>query len=118
VSNPIETNPTVPADAANATPPTYERIAAEAAWLRQARLVRDEAFGLLRDRIREDLEFAAQVLGGRNSAAFASEVEYASKLTAEYLAESERLFALMSTLVQNGQSRRTESGEPTNWRGH
>ena len=71
------------------------------AWLRQAEQVRKDAARLLRERFARDLE-AAQFVASRNPEAFASEVKYADKLTADYLAESEKLLALIDRLAQRG----------------
>jgi hypothetical protein len=65
------------------------------AWLDQATKVRDEALRLLHDRFLKDLERATELVGPRKSTALALQAEYAEKLTADYLAESERQFKSM-----------------------
>ena len=72
----------------------------QAAWLDQAKKVRDQALRLMRERFAKDLESAEQLVGSTKADALAREAEYARKLTAEYLAESERLFALSSRLAR------------------
>jgi hypothetical protein len=81
-----------PADAAGAE---------QVEWLLQAKKVRDEAIGLLRERCARDLELAAELLEGRKTEALVIEIEYASKLTRDYLAESEKLFEITRRLVQH-----------------
>jgi hypothetical protein len=72
------------------------------AWLHQAIKAREAALHLLQDRFRNDLEAAAQLVGGSRPAAIESQAEYATKLKADYLAESEKLFDLMSQLARHG----------------
>jgi len=74
-----------------------------AAWLEQATKVRNKAFGFLQDRFIKDVDEAAQFVGCIDPNALALQMEYATKLTADYLAESERMFELMSRLAQNGR---------------
>ncbi len=74
-----------------------------AAWLDQATKVRDRAFRFLQDRFIKDVGEAAEFVGCIDPNALALQMEYATKLTADYLAESERMFELMSRLAQNGR---------------
>src|SRR5215470_9841714 len=76
----------------------------EAAWLRQALNTRDDALRLLRERFARDLEAAGELIGSTD-AALGSEAEYASKLLDEYLAASERLFAVAKELALQGRLR-------------
>ena len=72
------------------------------AWLNQATRARDAAFRLAHDRFIKDLDTAARLVDRTDPNAVALEMEYADKLTAEYLTESHKLFQLMSKLVQDG----------------
>jgi hypothetical protein len=81
-----------------------------AAWLEQATKVRNKAFGFLQDRFIKDIDEAAQFVGRIDPNALALQMEYATKLTADYLAESERLFELMSRLAQNGRLEARQDG--------
>ena len=94
-SNVIGSSLVVPAGTLNAPCATEESVDVQAAGLEQARRVRDEALHLMCERFKQDLAFAAQLLGGKGPDGFVSEVEYANKLMADYLAESEKLFALI-----------------------
>ena len=91
-----------PADAVGAkwTPAPQGAADDHAAWLDQAKKVRDQALHLMRERFAKDLESAAQVVGSTKAGALAREAEYGRKLTAEYLAESDKLFALSSKLAR------------------
>src|SRR5215471_15966765 len=91
-----------PADAVGAKwpPGSQSAIDEQAAWVDQAKKVRDQALRLMRERFAKDLESAAQVVGNTKPEALAREAEYARKLTAEYLAESDRLFALSGRLAR------------------
>jgi hypothetical protein len=91
-----------PADAVGAkwTPTPQNAGDDQAAWLDQAKKVRDQALHLMRERFARDLESAAQVVGSAKSSALAREAEYGRKLTAEYLAESDKLFALSRRLAR------------------
>jgi hypothetical protein len=94
-----------PADAAGAkwTRSPQNAVDDQAAWLDQAKRVRDQALRLMRERFAKDLESAAQVIGSTKPEALAREAEYARKLTAEYLAESDRLFAVSSRLARKAR---------------
>ena len=98
-SEAAEANPADPVGAKR--PPTPQSaVDDQTAWLDQAKRVRDQALRLMRERFAKDLESAAQVVGNTKPEALAREAEYARKLTAEYLAESDRLFALSSRLAR------------------
>ena len=90
------------ADGAGATwpPAPPSLVDDQTAWLDQAKRVRDQALRLMRERFAKDLESAAEIVGSTKPEVLAREAEYARKLTAEYLAESEKLFALMSRLAR------------------
>ena len=91
------------ADTLNTRPQATDRVADDhAAWLVQATKVRDEALRLMHERFIKDLEDVTQLVGGNDPIAFRLQVEYADKLTAGYLAESERLFDLMNKLGEDG----------------
>lgn len=72
------------------------------AWLAQATKVRDEALRLMRERFSKDLEDVRLFVSCNAPNAFTLQVEYATKLTADYLAESERMFELISKLARDG----------------
>jgi len=74
------------------------------AWLSQARKTRDAALCLLRDRFASDLEAAAQLIGRDRPRAVALQADYATQLTANYLAESEKLFESMSRLARTDRT--------------
>jgi hypothetical protein len=71
--------------------------------LDQATKVREMAFRLAHECVTSDVEPAAQLVGCNDPNALAFQAECVTKLTADYLAESERMFELMSKLVQGGQ---------------
>jgi len=73
-----------------------------AAWLRHAINAREAALRMLQNRFREDLEVAAQLVGNTKPAAVELQEQYANKLMAAYLAESEQLFELMGKLARAG----------------
>jgi hypothetical protein len=81
-------------------PARQSAVDEQTAWLDQAKKVRDQALHLMCERFAKDLESAQQIVGSTKADALAREAEYARKLTAEYLAESERLFALSSRLAR------------------
>lgn len=93
--------------------PANAAVDDQAGWLRQAITVRNEALRLLQDRFTRDLQSAAALVSGRGPDAFAAELKYADKLTADYLAESEKLFALMDRLAQDGLLDVSWKGEDT-----
>lgn len=70
------------------------------AWLNQATRARDAALRLAHDRFIKDLDAAARLVDRTDAVALA--MEYADKLTAEYLTESHKLFQLTSKFVQDG----------------
>lgn len=85
---------------------------AHAAWLCQATNARDAALRILQNRFRDDLEVATQLVGPTKPAAVALQTEYANKLMAAYLAESEKLFELMGKLVGAGPLRSSTTSAP------
>jgi hypothetical protein len=72
------------------------------AWVNQATRARDAAFRLAHDRFIKGLDAAARLVHRTDPNAVASAMEYADKLTAEYLTESNKLFQLTSKFVQDG----------------
>ena len=68
------------------------------AWVRHATNAREAALRLLQNRFREDLEFAAQLVGHTKPAAVQLQEQYANELMKAYLAESEQLLDLMGKL--------------------
>jgi hypothetical protein len=106
-----EASEAAPADAVGAkwSPGSQSVIDDQAAWLDQAKKVRDQALRLMRERFAKDLESAAQVVGSTKAGALAREAEYGRKLTAEYLAESDKLFALSRRVVRQAPRSRESS---------
>lgn len=87
----------------NTHPESTDMVARDqVALLAQATKVRDEALRLLHERFSKDLKDVIQLVGCSAPDAFTLQVEYASELTANYLAESERMFDLMSKLARDG----------------
>ena len=74
----------------------------KAACLRDAINAREAALRLLQNRFREDLEFAAQLVGHTKPAAVQLQEQYANELMKAYLAESEQLLDLMGKLGRAG----------------
>lgn len=72
------------------------------AWLAQAIRLRAQAFRLAQSRTFGALEPAVQVESDSIPGAAASRVDYATKLTADYLVESGKMIDLMRTLAQKG----------------
>jgi hypothetical protein len=100
-----------PSDAVGTKWPPAPQSASDdqTAWLDQARKVRDQALSLMRERFAKDLELAEQLVGGTKPEALAREAEYGRKLTAEYLAETEKLFALTHRLLRKHPRSRESS---------
>ena len=82
------------------------------AWLRQATNARDAALSILQNRFRDDLEVATQLVGPTKPSAIDLQAEYADRLMAAYLAESEKLFEVMAKLVRPGLLRSPTTGVP------
>jgi len=101
----IDAKRVVPASRVNSRNARERALDDYSLWLPQARRVRDEGLHLLRECFTKDLDSAAQLFGSRNPEALAFAAEYAAKLSADYLADSEKLFALMSDPVQHPQRR-------------
>ena len=74
----------------------------KAACLRDAISAREAALRILQNRFREDLEFAAQLVGHTKPAAVQLQEQYANELMRAYLAESEQLLERMSNLTRDG----------------
>jgi hypothetical protein len=64
----------------------------------------------MHERFKKDLEDLRQLAGRRDMKALGSQAEYADKLTADYLLESERLFELMSRLGRDGVLESSRNG--------
>jgi hypothetical protein len=71
-------------------------------WLAQATRVREAALRLMLERFGRDLTDVQELVGRSDQNAFASQIDYANKLTASYVAESERMFELISRLARDG----------------
>ena len=82
------------------------------AWLRQATNARDAALRILQNRFKDDLEVATQLVSPTKPSAIELQAQYANKLMAAYLAESEKLFELMGRLVRAGLLRAPTSRVP------
>ncbi len=68
------------------------------AWLSQANRLRDEALRFAQDQFTKELEAAAQLACCTTpTAALAVEAEFASKMAADYLAESQKMVDLLAT---------------------
>jgi hypothetical protein len=74
-----------------------------AAWLDQVTKVREKAFRLADARILKDGEVAPQLVGCNQPSVPGVQTACATKLTADYLVESEKMIELTTKLVQNGQ---------------
>jgi hypothetical protein len=74
----------------------------KAACLRDAINAREAALRILQNRFREDLEFAAQLVGHTKPAAVQLQEQYANELMRAYLAESEQLLERMGNLTRDG----------------
>jgi hypothetical protein len=74
----------------------------QAAWLRHATGAREAILRILQNRFREDLEFAAQLVGHTKPVAVQYQEQYANELMKAYLAESEQLLERMGNLGQAG----------------
>ena len=80
----------------------YATPEAHDAWLHQATKAREAALRLLLNRFTSDIEAARELFGGSKPADVERQAEYARKLTADYLAESEKLFELIAKLNRHG----------------
>jgi hypothetical protein len=79
-----------------------------AAWLDQATKLRDKAFRISQDRFVKELE--AELVGAIDPDTLALQVESAAKLTADYLAESEKMFELMRKQAQKPDAQHQSCG--------
>jgi hypothetical protein len=87
-----------------------------AAWLDQANKVNHEAFRFAHDRLTKDLEAAAHLARcSEPNEAFTLQVEFASKMAADYLAEGQKMLELVGQL---NMAPRLESGQNTRGRQH
>jgi hypothetical protein len=77
-------------------------------WLLQASKVREAALRLLLNRFISDIEAARELFGATKSSKLELQVEYARKLTADYLTESEKLFELVGSLTRPSTDSRIE----------
>ena len=77
-------------------------------WLLQATKVREAALRLLLSRFAGDIEAARELFGATKSSQLELQVEYARKLTADYLTESEKLFDLVGDLIRPRMDPRIE----------
>jgi hypothetical protein len=66
--------------------------------LDQARRTRDAAWQMMHERFARDLELTGLMLGSDDNSRLSAKAELASRLTAAYLVESERLFSMMRPL--------------------
>ena len=99
-SKPIHANP-VRDSSTDLVTKTY------AAWLDQASKVNHEAFRFAHDRLTKDLEAAAHLARcSEPNEAFTLQMEFASKMAADYLAEGQRMLELVSQLKMEGQNTR------------
>lgn len=81
-------------------PVTSEQPSGTSAWLRQSLLARDRALRLFQYHFQGDL--ARAKLPEKNiSSAFGSAEKCVTDLTADFLAESEKLFQLATNLAEN-----------------
>lgn len=73
------------------------------AWLNRVSRVPDEVFRFAKVRFAEDLQAAAQLALCRNpTEALALQVQILSKFAADYLAESQKIVALIGQFGQDG----------------
>jgi hypothetical protein len=86
------------------------------AWLDQANKVNNETFRFVHDRLTKDLEAAAHLARcSEPNEAFTLQMEFASKMAADYLAEGQKMLELVSEL---NMAPRLESGQNTRGRQH
>jgi hypothetical protein len=77
-------------------------------WQLQATKVREAALRLLLNRFASDIEAARELFAATKPAALELQVEYARKLTINYLMESEKLFKLVGNLIRPTPDSRIE----------
>jgi hypothetical protein len=86
------------------------------AWLDQANKVNDEAFRFAHDRLAKVLEAAAHLVRcSEPNEAFTLQIEFASKMAEDYLAEGQKMLELVSQLAKET---RLEPGQNTRGRQH
>ena len=72
------------------------------AWLSRASRVRDEALRFAQDRIEKELEVGVQLARCTSpTEAFTVQAEFASKMAADYLAESQKMIELMGEIAKD-----------------
>ena len=107
-SKPIDANPV--RDSSDLVTKAYS------AWLNQANKMNDEAFRFAHDRLAKDLEAAAHLARcSEPNEALALQMEFASKMAADYLAEGQKMLELVGQL---NMAPRLESGQNTRGRQH
>jgi|SRR5215471_661157 len=93
-------------------PPTgaHGRATSEAhlLWVLQGTKAREAALRLLLNRFASDIEAAKELFAATKPAELELQVEYARKLTADYLTESEKLFELVGSLTRPSTGSRIE----------
>jgi hypothetical protein len=86
------------------------------AWLDQANKVNDEAFRFAHDRLAKDLEAAAHLARcSEPNEALTLQMEFASKMAADYLAEGQKMLELVGQL---NMATRLGPGQNTQGRHH
>jgi hypothetical protein len=82
-------------------PPSMDVVTkAYTAWLGQANKVNNEAFRFAHDRLAKDLEAAAHLVRcNEPNEAFTLQMEFASKMAVDYLAEGQKMLELVSQLA-------------------
>ena len=86
------------------------------AWLDQANKLNEEAFRFAHDRLAKDLEAAAHLVRcSEPNEALALQMEFASKMAADYLAEGQKMLELVSQLAKETH---LERGQDTRGRQH
>ena len=87
-------------------PPSIEAVTKTyTEWFSQASKLRDEALRFAQDRFTKELEAATQFARCTNPAeVFALEAEFASKTAADYLAEGQKMVALIRELAEGVSS--------------
>ncbi len=86
------------------------------AWLDQANKLNDEAFRFAHDRLAKDLAAAAHLVRcSEPNEALALQMEFASKMAADYLAEGQKMLQLVGQLAKETH---LERGRDTRGRQH
>lgn len=97
--------------------PSTDLVAkAYTSWLNQANKVNHEAFRFAHQRLAKDLEAAAHLVHcSEPNEAFTLQMEFASKMAVDYLAEGQKILELVSQLAKET---RLEPGQNTRGRQH